>query len=201
MGSAAGVLALALVVAGPTLGEMAEGGKAGGLTGQLLVAAPDMKDPRFSQAVIFMVRHDASGALGLVVNRPFNEVPIALLLRRLGLKDEGVHGSMRMHYGGPVDPGRVFVLHTADYHGDGTQVIAHGIALTPAPAVLRALGTGAGPRRALLALSYTGWAPGQLEGELRAGGWFVVPADAALVFDDDADTKWQRARSRRKTEL
>jgi putative transcriptional regulator len=148
-----------------------------------------------------MVRHDASGALGLIVNRPSEEVPISLLLGRLGLEHEGLRGSMRLHYGGPVEPGRVFVLHTADYQGEGTQVIADGIALTMRAEVLRAIGAGAGPRRALLALSYTGWAPGQLEKEIQRGSWFAVPADAALVFDDDHATKWQRAVARRATEL
>jgi putative transcriptional regulator len=199
--SAAGALALAFAASWPTSAEPAEGGAAGGLAGQLLVATREMRDQRFAQAVIFIVRHDASGALGLIVNRPSEEVGIALLLKRLGLEHEGVGGSMRMHYGGPVEPGRVFVLHTADYAGEGTRVIADGIALTVHPDVLRAIGTGAGPRRALLALSYSGWAPGQLERELRAGRWVVVPADAGLVFDDDHGTKWQRATARRGTAL
>ncbi len=201
VGNAAGALALALAVAAPALGETEEGGNAGSLTGQLRVAAPEMKDPRFSQAVILVVQHDARGALGLIVNRPFEEVPISLLLARLGQEHEGVRGSMRMHYGGPVEPGRIFVLHTADYRGEGTQVIADGIALSVRPDVLRAIGTGAGPRRALLALSYSGWAPGQLEAEIKAGGWVTLPADPALVFDDGARDRWERAFARRKVEL
>ena len=198
----AGALALALAVAGPALGKPAvERRKAGSLAGQLLVARPQMNDPRFSHAVIYMLRHDASGALGLIVNRPFKEVPIALLLDRLGLEGEGVGGSLRMHYGGPVEPGRVFVLHTADYRGEGTRVIADGIALTAPPGILRAIGAGVGPRRALLVLSYSGWAPGQLEREIQAGAWISVPADAALIFDDRDDTKWERAMARREIEL
>jgi len=148
-----------------------------------------------------MVRHDASGALGLIVNRPFQEVPIADLLRRLGLEHEGVGGSMRMHYGGPVGPGSVFVLHTADWRGEGTEVIADGISLTGTPGILRAIGSGAGPRRALLVLSYSGWAPGQLEREVQAGAWVAVPADPAVVFDDDYDTKWKRAMALREFDL
>ncbi len=159
-----------------------------------------MRDPRFSRTVVYVLHHDASGALGLIVNRPFKEVPIASVLGRLGLEHEGVSGSMRMHYGGPVEPERIFILHTADYRNDGTHVIADGIALTPAAGILRAIGDPAGPRRALLVLGYTGWAPGQLEAEIRAGGWFAGPADAALVFDEDYGTKWQRAMARAKRE-
>ena len=198
----AGALALALAVSGSALEKpAAEGRKTRGLTGQILVARPEMNDPRFSRTVIYMLRHDASGALGLIVNVPFKEIPIALLMDRLGLDHEGVTGSIRMHYGGPVEPGRVFILHTADYRAEGTQVIADGIALTGAPEILRAIGAGAGPRRALLVLSYSGWGPGQLEREIQAGGWVAVPADAALVFDDDYDRKWERAMARREIDL
>jgi putative transcriptional regulator len=198
----AGALALALAVSGPALGKpAARGSEPRGLAGQLLVATPAMTDPRFSRTVVYMVRHDASGALGLVVNRPFKEVPISDLLRRLGLKHDGVGGSMRMHYGGPVGPGSVLVLHTADWRGEGTQVIADGIALTGTPGILRAIGSGAGPRRALLVLSYSGWAPGQLEREIQAGAWVAVPADPAVVFDDDYETKWKRAMALREFDL
>ena len=198
----AGTLAVAPAAVGPAPGKpAAEGRKTGGLTGQLLVARPEMNDPRFSGTVIYMVRHDANGALGLIVNRPFEEIPIALLLRRLGLEHEGAGGSILVHYGGPVDPGRVFVLHTTDYRGEGTQVIADGIALSGNPGILRAIGAGTGPRRALLFLSYSGWAPGQLEREIEAGGWIVARADPALVFDDDHETKWERAMGRRGIDL
>jgi putative transcriptional regulator len=198
----AGALALALAVSGPAMGKPApRGPRARGLAGQLLVATPAMADPRFSRTVVYMVRHDATGALGLIVNRPFQEVPIADLLRRLGLEHEGVGGSMRMHYGGPVGPGSVFILHTADWRGEGTQVIADGISLTGTPGILRAIGSGAGPRRALLVLSYSGWAPGQLEREVQAGAWVAVPADPAVVFDDDYDTKWTRAMALREFDL
>ena len=194
-------MALALTVSGLAFGKPAGGRNAGSLAGQFLVAAPSMGDPRFSHAVIYMVRHDASGAVGLIVNRPFEDVPISLLLDRLGLAHEGVAGSLRIHYGGPVDPGRVFVLHSAEYRGEGTEVISKGIALTSDPGILRAIGAGAGPRRALLILSYSGWGPGQLEREIGAGAWIAVPASAALAFDDHYDTKWQRAMALRSIDL
>jgi putative transcriptional regulator len=195
---AAGALALALSAPWPALGKPAEGPEAASLTGQLLVATPGLTDPRFSRTVVYLVHHDASGALGFIVNRPFKEIPIADLLDRLGLKHEGVRGSMRMHYGGPVEPGRVFVLHTADYRTELTQPIADGIALTAPSAILAAIGAGTGPHKALLFLSYSGWGAGQLEREIRAGAWIVEPADAALVFVEDYDTMWRRAMDRRR---
>ncbi len=200
VGGAAGALVLALAVSGPAHGKPAEGREAGDLTGRFLVAAPGMSDPRFSRTVIYVVHHDAGGALGLIVNRPFKEVSVALLLDRLGQAHESASGSLRMHYGGPVDPGRIFILHTADYEADGTHVIADGIAVTTSPGILRAIGAGTGPRRALLVLGYSGWGAGQLEAEIRAGGWIVAPAAAALIFDEDYGTKWQRAMGGRKPE-
>lgn len=197
----AGVLALAVAVSGTAHGRAAgEGRGTRDLTGQLLVAAPGMRDPRFTRTVILVVRHDASGALGLVVNRPVAAVPLAQVLGGLGLEHERISGSIRVHYGGPVEPGRVFVLHTADYRTDETRVIADGIALTAPSLVLPAIGAGAGPRRALLALGYSGWAGGQLEAELRAGAWIAAPADAALVFDEDYDATWRRLMTRRERE-
>lgn len=176
-------------------------GREGSLAGQLLVATPGMKDPRFSRTVIYLVQHDAHGAMGLIVNRPFKEVPVALALRRIGASPEGAEGSVLLHYGGPVEPGSVFVLHTTDYAGSGTQVVADGVGLSRDAAVLRAIGTGKGPRRSLFLLSYSGWAPGQLERELRAGGWITVRADPGIVFDGDHETKWDRAMARRGIEL
>jgi putative transcriptional regulator len=171
------------------------------LAGKLLVARPEMGDPRFARTVVLLVRHDAGGALGFVVNRPAEEVSVASLLRRLGLEPGEARGTLRMHYGGPVSPGSVFVLHSAEWRGEGTQDVAEGIALTGTPDVLRALGAGKGPRRATLLLSCSGWAPGQLEREMKAGAWIAVPADPGLVFEGDPDARWRRALARREFEL
>ena len=199
----AGALCLALAVSSPAPGAVAprRSSREGGFAGKLLVAAPGMNDPRFAHAVIYMVQHDADGAMGLIVNQPFEEVSVASVLDQLGQEHEGVTGSLRMHYGGPVGPGHVFILHTADYRRQGTKVIGEGIALTASPDVLHAIGSGKGPRHALLILGYSGWGPGQLEREIQAGGWFVVPSDPALVFDGDYATKWEKAMARREFEL
>jgi putative transcriptional regulator len=172
-----------------------------GLAGQLLVARPDLRDPRFSRTVVYIVHHDAGGAMGLIVNRPIGEAPLSELLEQAGVEGKSVNGKIRVHFGGPVGAPRGFVLHTADYKIDGTEVVKDGIAVTAQPEILRAMGTGTGPRKSLFALGYTGWAPGQLEGEIKTGSWEIVPADKALVFDEDYETKWERAMARRTIRL
>ena len=170
--------------------------------GQLLVATPKLEDPRFTGTVIYMVRHDArTGAMGLVVNRQLGEVPMAVLLKQSGLPGEGAKGSVRLHVGGPVEATQIFVLHTDDYAGPDTVKVASGVAITSEPSILKSIAEGKGPRRARFTLGYAGWAPGQLEAEMEAGYWVVVPADAAIVFDDADETKWDRAMARRKINL
>jgi putative transcriptional regulator len=175
--------------------------QSGGLAGQFLVAAEEMGDPRFVRTVILVIRHDATGAMGLVVNRPVGEVPMARLLEGIGLDATGVRGEVRLHYGGPVEPQQGLTLHSPEYTIDGTLRVIGDIAVTGNPEVLRAIGAGRGPKRYLIALGYAGWAPGQLEGEMKAGAWVAVPADAALTFDENYDTKWQRAMARRQVVL
>jgi putative transcriptional regulator len=153
------------------------------------------------RTIIYMVRHDATGALGLVVNRPLGTTPLARLLDSLGRSGEGVSGTLRLHYGGPVEPKRGFVLHTAEWTGADSHVVQGGVAFTTDPAILEAVARGAGPRRFLVALGYAGWSPGQLEGEIEGGAWISVAADEALIFDEDAETKWDRAMARRKIVL
>jgi putative transcriptional regulator len=197
-----GILAVALALAAGDAAKTAAGPpKRLALTGQLLVATTELRDPRFAGTVIYMVRHDARGALGLVINWPVADVPLARLLERLGLDSQGVNGEIRVHYGGPVEPTRAFVLHTADYSIADTQVVGSGIALTSQPEILRAIGTGSGPQRSLLAIGYAGWAPGQLESEIQGGAWIGVPADQALVFDENYEGKWRRAMARRTIDL
>jgi putative transcriptional regulator len=196
------VAVIALVALPTRPGQSAEPrGAAPSLAGQLLVATAEMPDPRFARTVIYMVRHDADGAQGLVVNRLLREVPLARLLESAGIEEKAAHGMVRLHAGGPVDALRLFVLHTDDYATDTTLRVGNGIALTWEPDILHAIGQGRGPRRVLLALGYAGWAPGQLEAEMKRGSWARATPDEALIFDDDADSKWDRAMARRKIDL
>jgi putative transcriptional regulator len=139
--------------------------------------------------------------MGLIVNRPLGDASVSDLLQRLGLNGKGVAGEILVHYGGPVDAGRGFILHTADYKIESTHVIKGGIAITVQPEILQAIGAGTGPRRSLFALGYAGWSAGQLEGEIKAGAWITVPADEALVFDENYESKWKRAMARRTIQL
>jgi len=168
------------------------------LAGQLLVATAEMGDPRFAETVIYMVQHDENGAMGLVINRPIAKGPIADLLRGLGVESRAARGEIVIHYGGPVEPEKAFVLHSDDYAGRGTTVVGGGIAVTADAEIVRALAEGRGPRQSLFTLGYAGWAPGQLEAEIRANAWFTIPAEKKLIFDDDPETKWEHAMARRK---
>jgi len=172
------------------------------LTGQLLIAAPAMNDPRFEQAVILMVRHDRNGALGIVINRPIEERSIASLLEVLGEKDTAaITASVRIFAGGPVQPEIGFVIHSADYHRPDTIDIDAHVAMTSSRDILRDIGSNKGPGKSLVAFGYAGWGPGQLEGEVEHGAWFTAAADARLVFDLDREKVWEEATKRRTQDL
>ncbi len=173
------------------------------LAGQLLVAVPGMPDPRFARTVIFMVRHDRDGAMGLVVNRVLGVGSAAKLLEGAGIdtKEVDSDAKVRVHYGGPVEPRRGFVLHSGDYAEEGTLEVTDRVSLTAAAQILHAIAKGKGPNRGFLAVGYAGWSPGQLESELARKDWLVVPSDGRLVFDAHMATKWRRAMSRHGIEL
>jgi putative transcriptional regulator len=165
------------------------------LTGQLLIAMPQLDDPFFARSVVYLFEHsEEAGAMGLVVNKLIDSITIDELYSLL--KIEPAMRSNRpqpVHFGGPVAPGHIFVLHSADYRGEGTQGIGDEFAMTVTLDILRAMGKGEGPRQCLVASGYAGWAPGQLDTEIQANGWLTVAADTCLVFEGDDDSKWQRA--------
>jgi putative transcriptional regulator len=163
------------------------------LTGQLLVAMPTMGDPRFATSVIYVCAHTADGAMGLVLNRPIVKPSFDDLLRQLEVEPLPPARRIRLCSGGPVDNARGFVLHTADWTGEGSLKVNDELALTASLDVLKAIAEGGGPREGLLALGYAGWGPGQLDTELQQNAWLSVPADEPLVFGDDYDSKWRRA--------
>jgi putative transcriptional regulator len=166
------------------------------LVGQLLVATPDIGDPRFAHAVILIVQHSREGALGIMINRPTGEQPIAELLKTVGQDDRGVSGKVQVFIGGPVEPWLGFIVHSAEDHREQTIKIDGKVAMTSSPEVLRDIGHNAGPRKSLVAFGYTGWGPGQLEDELAQHGWFTIPEDPKLVFDEDRSKVWDDARAR-----
>jgi putative transcriptional regulator len=163
------------------------------LTGQLLVAMPQMRDPRFARSVIYMCAHSADGAMGLVVNRQVGSITFDDLLQQLNIGPNKRSDEIRVHFGGPVEQGRGFVLHSSDYLQTGSLRVDDQVALTATLDILKEMAAGGGPRKSLLALGYAGWGPGQLDAEIQANGWLSVSSDEALVFDADLDHKWERA--------
>jgi putative transcriptional regulator len=176
----------------------------GFLDGHLLIAMPGMVDKRFARSVIYVCAHSADGAMGIVINKLATEVGFRELLVQLDVVKARSQRTLservdrvRVHRGGPVETGRGFVLHSADFFLDhATLPIADGVCLTATLEILRAIAAGRGPGNALLALGYAGWAPGQLEFEIQANGWLHSPADRALLFDDDIDGKYDRAMAK-----
>jgi putative transcriptional regulator len=169
------------------------------LAGQLLVASPDLRDPPFDHAVILVAQHSRQGALGIMVNRPLTQRPLAELLAGFGVDASGIAPqTVRVFIGGPVSPAVGFVVHTAEYHRPDTIDIDGRVAVTGAPDVLRDIGLGKGPLKSLVAFGYAGWAPAQLDDEMARGVWVAVPEDPALVFDDDRAKVWSDALARHK---
>jgi putative transcriptional regulator len=184
-----------------TAGRPASAQRVKSLGGDLLVATPEMRDARFARTVIYLIRHDASGAQGFVLNRPLGEIALGKLLEQMRMDGSAATGDVRLHGGGPVEGRRMFVLHTADYTSPGTTPIKNGVSVTSDPHILQSMARGQGPRRARVVVGYAGWAPGQLEAELEAGAWIRAAADESLLFDDDYDKKWERAQARQKIDL
>ena len=173
----------------------------GYLDGRLLIAMPVMGDPRFERSVIYMCAHSSEGAMGIIVNRPAGSIDFPGLLVQLDIIQKADQiklpenaETLQVLKGGPVDTGRGFVLHSSDFFiKDATLNIDDGICLTATVDILKAIAKGTGPKHAILALGYAGWAPGQLDAEIQANGWLSVDADADLVFAHDIEGKWQRA--------
>lgn len=173
----------------------------GYLDGSLLVAMPAMGDPRFSRSVIYMCAHSPDGAMGIIINQRAPNISFSELLEQLEIAPpkerirlRSGQGGMAVHLGGPVETGRGFVLHSADYFkAESTLPIDESVCLTATIDILRDIAKGSGPDKALLALGYAGWAPGQLESEIQANGWLHCNADPELIFDPEVDRKYTRA--------
>jgi putative transcriptional regulator len=165
--------------------------------GELLIASPDLSAP-FDHAVVLMAQHNRDGALGIVINHPAGSRPIAEVLTAMGSDSSGVANDVLMFLGGPVSPEIAFVLHSTDYRKPDTIDIDGHVALTEAAEVLRDIGLGKGPQKSLVAFGYAGWAPSQLDDEIKSGAWVTVQENPALVFDDDRSKVWADALALQK---
>jgi putative transcriptional regulator len=164
------------------------------LTGQLLIAMPGMPDPRFEHSVIYVCSHSDEGAMGLIINKPSADVTFGNLLDQLSIDSTKGVADISVHFGGPVELGRGFVLHSPDFRSDmATLKVNDAFAMTGTLDVLENIASGTGPIKRLIALGYSGWGPGQLESEIAANGWLTCAATMGLVFDTKDDDKWQAA--------
>ncbi len=164
------------------------------LAGKLLIAMPDMGDPRFAQSVIYMCAHSDDGGMGLIVNKPQVDIQFGDLLDQLGIDRAPGVRDIRVHFGGPVDHARGFVLHSIDYRSEiGTLQVDDRIGMTATMDVLEDIGKGKGPKASMLALGYAGWGPGQLESEIAQNGWLTCDPRDDIVFGRANEHKWTAA--------
>ena len=164
------------------------------LQNHFLIAMPSMRDPNFSGTVTYLCKHDEQGALGIIINRPLR-IRVAEIFRQLSLDIvDKRQGERPVLGGGPVQVDRGFVIHQSDDVYDSTlDVVDAGIKVTVSQDILDSMARGEGPRRALVAVGYAGWDPGQLEAELAANAWLSVPADPAIVFETPFEKRWTAA--------
>ena len=164
------------------------------LNGKVLIAMPEMGDPRFSMSVIFMCAYSPEGAMGLIINKPTDELRLNNLLEQLEITTTKEARDLPVHFGGPVEHGRGFVLHNYGYHSSlSTLDVNDDFAMTATLDILEDLANGRGPENAIITLGYAGWGPGQLENEIVQNAWLICDADEDLVFGTGDDDKWDAA--------
>lgn len=176
---------LALCVAAALTALPATAADEASTAGQFLVANPRMTDPHFARTVVYVIAHDGDGAFGLVVNRTLGEGSLAALLAVFGIEESAAPGEVRLHYGGPVQAERGFVLHSRDWQGEATLRLGPHLALSTGQDVLQAMAAGTGPAQCVVLLGYAGWGPGQLDQEIAREDWLIAPADDASIFAAD----------------
>ncbi len=166
------------------------------LRGKLLLAMPNMGDPRFERSVICLCEHSEQGAMGIIVNQPAEHIAFPELMDQLQIPAPPNCAQVGVFTGGPVEPNRGFVLHSADYLHDTSLIVSELVALSATVDILKALAHGMGPRHSLLALGYAGWGPGQLEAEIQENAWLHTEVDADLLFSTEATLKWALAMAK-----
>lgn len=164
------------------------------LTGKLLIAMPGMGDPRFETAVVYLCAHSRDATMGLIVNKRADDLTLDDMLEQLEIPKGPGSAGIPVHFGGPVEVGRGFVLHSSDYEiPDATLEVDERFCMTASREILRDIATGAGPARRVLTLGYAGWGAGQLENEILANAWLTADADPDIVFGTPNEMKWEKA--------
>lgn len=163
------------------------------LAGHLLVATPQIQESCFTRSVIYMCAHNEAGAMGVIINHTIDSVDIQEVFEQLDIVSELKTQEFPVHFGGPVESSRGFVVHSTDYSSEESLIESNGVAVSASVSVLQQIGRGTGPQHGMLVLGYAGWSAGQLEAEIESGSWMVVPASAKLVFSTDNDLKWNLA--------
>ncbi len=166
------------------------------LTGQFLIAMPTMGDPRFEKTVIYICHHAPEGAMGLIVNKPMQDLKFPDVLQQLSIAASAPCDKIIVHRGGPVAPAQGFVLHSTDFVRKGSLIVNDTVALSATTDILKAMAAGFGPKRSLMALGYSGWGKGQLDSEIKQNAWLNVAADDDLLFSVDSYGKWDRAMAK-----
>lgn len=164
----------------------------GYLTGQFLIAMPHMEDPRFEKAVIFICGHDTNGAMGLIINKYLGDLTLKGLLEYLNLPHDSIKLDLPIHFGGPEDTGRGFVLHSCDFSQPGTVKLTDNICLTATVDALESIAKGKGPKKCILAMGYVGWESGILDAELHSNRWLQIEADPEMLFDVPMEDVWEK---------
>lgn len=164
------------------------------LTGQLLIASPQITDSRFFHSVILVCGHDLNGAMGIILNRLIDDLTLKDLIEQIGLQSsKTTNVPISVHFGGPIEMGRGFVIHSTDYLQDGSVKISDEMALSSTVEILSLLMEGEGPKQKILALGYVAWSAGQLETEIQKNSWLQTDADLDLVFSSDLSNMWKKA--------
>jgi putative transcriptional regulator len=165
----------------------------GSLAGHLLIATAVVQDSCFARSVIYLCAHNETGAMGIIVNYPVENIGIRDIFEQLEIHTQVAARDIPIHFGGPVEANRGFVVHTSEYGSEDSLISKDGIAVTASISVLEEMAQGTGPAQGMLVLGYAGWSPGQLEAEIEGGSWIVVPASRELVFASNNEGKWNSA--------
>ncbi len=163
-------------------------------TGKLLIATPLLNGSCFEKSVVYLCAHNDTGAMGILVNLTLNNMKYSDLLKEVGIRNSEIHCSeLPIYFGGPVEAGKGFILHTNDYHSFNTQLIKDNISLTSTVDILKDMAVGRGPNKKIIALGCAGWGPGQIEKEIKENAWITISANENLVFGENNKYKWQQA--------